>query len=116
MNILLCAAGAVLMILGAAELCRLVVFWATKPIEGGRLALLVFPQGAEDCEALVRAAAERARWMGGGCGLICVLPEETPELLSICRFLRLRYPEMRVCKREELVYDSIKDENGQEGR
>ena len=107
MNILLCAAGAVLMILGAAELCRLVVFWATKPIEGGRLALLVFPQGAEDCEA---------RWMGGGCGLICVLPEETPELLSICRFLRLRYPEMRVCKREELVYDSIKDENGQEGR
>lgn len=92
------------MILGAAELARLVVFWATRPIEGEKLALVVAPTGPGDCEALVRAAAERARWMGARCTLVCVLPEETPELMSLCRFLRLQYPYLRVCKKEDLVY------------
>lgn len=104
MNLFLCVAGAVLLILGAAELTRLVVFWATRPMEAGRLSLAVTPAGPEDCEALVRAAAQRARWMGGTCQVICVLPEETPELLSISRFLRLQYPHLRVCKKEDLVY------------
>lgn len=114
MSMILCVAGAVLMILGAAELARLAVFWATRPIDGEKMSLVVAPAGAGDCEALVRAAAERARWMGGGCGLVCVLAEETPELLSICRFLRLQYPYLRVCKKGDLVYDIIEGQPGKE--
>ncbi len=105
MNLFLCAVGAVLMILGAAELARLVVFWATRPLEGEKLCLVVAPSGPEDCEALVRAAAERARWMGASCRLICLLPEGEPELPRICQYLRLQYPYLRVCKKEDLVYD-----------
>lgn len=110
MNIFLCVAGAVLMILGAAELARLVTFWATRPAEGETLVLVAAPTGPQDCEALVRAAAERARWMGGRCRLICLVEEETPELLSICRFLSLQYPYLRVCKKEDLVYHITEEE------
>ncbi len=104
MNIVFGALGVVLLILGCAELARLVTFWATRPTGGERLALVVAPEGPEDCEALVRAAAERVRWMGCGCRLVCLLPEETPELLSVCRFLQLQYPYLRVSKKEDLVY------------
>lgn len=104
MNIVFGLLGVVLLILGCAELARLVAFWATKPAGAERMALVVAPAGPEDCEALVRAGAERVRWMGCGCGLVCLLPEETPELYSICRFLQLQYPYLRVSKKEDLVY------------
>ncbi len=109
MNLFLCAAGVVLMVLGAAELARLVVFWATRPVEGEKLALVVAPTGPEDCESLVRAAAERARWMGGTCRLVCLIDGESEELMSICRFLSLQYPYLRVCKKEDLVYHIMEE-------
>lgn len=92
------------MILGAAELVRLITFWATRPIGGQRMALVVAPAGEDDCEAMVRAVAERVRWMGCGSSLICLLPEENPELSSICRFLQLQYPYLRVSQKEDLLY------------
>lgn len=104
MNIFLCVAAVVLMILGGAELVRLITFHATRPLAEEKLALVVTPTGPEDCEALVRAAAERARWMGGSCRLVCLLTEESPELTSVCRFLSLQYPYLRVSKKEDLVY------------
>lgn len=103
MNIFLCCAGAVLMILGAAELARLVAFWASRPIKGEKMALVVAPAGADDCEALVRAAAERVRWMGGGCGLVCLVGDGEEEVRRICRFLSLQYPYLRVCGEDGLV-------------
>lgn len=102
------------MILGAAELVRLIAFWATRPVGSQKMALVVSPMGEDDCEALVRAAAERIRWMGCGCKLICLLPEESPRLLSICRFLSLQYPYLRVSKKEDLVYH-IHCENPEQG-
>ena len=98
-----------LLVLGAAELVRLVTFWATRPVDGQGLALVVAPAGSDDCEALVRAAAERVRWMGCGCGLVCLLPGDSPEASSICRFLQLQYPYLRVCKREDLVYHILEE-------
>ena len=91
-------------ILGAAGTVGPLNLLAPPPIGGQRMALVVAPAGEDDCEAMVRAAAERVRWMGCGSGLICLLPEESPELLSICRFLQLQYPYLRVSQKEDLLY------------
>ena len=108
MNIFLWVLGAVLLILGGTELVRLAVFWATKPQPGERMAQVVAPAGPEDCEALVRAAAERARWMGCPCQVVCLAPGGG-ETERICRFLSLQYPHLRVCKTDDLVYHILEE-------
>lgn len=113
MNIAVCVICVVLMILGASELLRLLVFWWTGPLTRTDFSLVVAPKNAEDCECTVRAAAERIRWLDlkGSCRIICVNKSEDPEIDRICRFLMLRYPYLRVSKIGDLVYDCMeKDE------
>ncbi len=111
MNIVVCAVCVVLMVFGVTELVRVLTFWWTKPLTGKRFSLVIVPDGAEDCECAVRAAAERIRWLDlkGPCRLVCVNQSGDPEIDSICRFLTLRYPYLRVCKKEDLVYHCLED-------
>ena len=105
MNILLMVLCTVLMVLGAAELVRLLVFWWHKPLGDSRCSVVVIPEGAEDCEYAVRTAAERLRWLGGeDRRLICVNAADDPEIDRICRYLLLQYPYLRLSKTEDLVY------------
>lgn len=106
MNILLCVVCAVLMVFGVTELVRVVAFWWRRPETARRFTLVVAPEGPGDCEAVVRAVAERVRWLdlAGPCRILCLNLGEDPEVEKICRFLALRYPYLRVCKREDLVY------------
>lgn len=109
------AVCAVLMILGVSELVRLLVFWWTKPLTDKQFSVVVTPKSAEECEAVVRAAAERMRWldMKGGYKLVCVNRSNDGEIDRICRYLMLRYPFLRVSKTEDLVYYCI-DEKTEE--
>ncbi len=111
MNIAVCVVCAVLMILGAAELVRLLVFWWTKPLDAGKFVLVTAPDSAEECEAVLRSAAERIRWLElkGPCRLICVNRRGDGEIDKICRLLALRYPYLRVCKTEDLVYHILEN-------
>lgn len=106
MNIAVCVICAILMVFGITELVRVLVFWWTRPLTDRAFSLVIMPESAEDCESAVRAAAERMRWLDlkGPCRLICVNKSGDPEIDSICRFLMLRYPYLRVCKKENLVY------------
>ncbi len=106
MNIAVCAICAVLMVLGAAELVKLLVFWWTRPLTEGRLTLVVVPESPEDCEYTVRMAAERLRWLEirGPRKLVCVNHSGDPEIDRICRYLLLQYPYLRVSKPDDLVY------------
>lgn len=117
MNIVLCVLCAVLMILGVAELARLLVFWWTKPLTGKNFSVVVAPESAEDCECTVRAAAERMRWLDlkGPCRLVCVNRGGSTEIDRICRFLALRYPYLRVSKTQDLVYYCTEEEQDLEG-
>lgn len=107
MNIVVCVICVVLMVFGVAELTRVLVFWWQKPLTSRGFLLVVEPRNAEECECTLRAAAERLRWLDckGPCRLVCVNRRGDPEIDSICRFLMLRYPFLRVCKAEEVVYN-----------
>ena len=102
----MCVVCAVLMVFGVTELGRVIAFWWRKPDTRRTFALVVAPQGPEDCEAAVQAGAELLRWLDleGPCRLICLNREEDPEVERICRYLSLQYPGLVVCKREDLVY------------
>lgn len=94
MNIALITICAILMILGVAELCRLLVFWWTKPLTKGGLSILVTPKSAEECEAVLRVAVERIRWLdcAGPCQVLCLNPANDPEIEQICRLVSLHAP------------------------
>ena len=112
MSVAVCVVCAVLMVFGVTELVRVVAFWWRKPETARPFSIVVEPKGPQDCEAAVRAVAERVRWLdlAGPCRILCVDRQGDPELEKICRFLALQYPYLQVCKREDLVYH-ILDEN-----
>ncbi len=112
MNIFLIVFCGVLMVLGVTELIRTLAFWLFDSRSGEKLTLVVAPEDGESCESLVRTAAQRISWMNlkGPCRLLCVNAENDPEIDSVCRFLALRYPYLKVSKTEELVYNILESE------
>ena len=97
MNIAFLLFCVVLMILGAAQFCRLFAFHRTKPLTKGGLSILVRPKNAEECEVVLRAAVERLRWFdcAGPCEVLCLNPAKDPEIDKICRLLSLHFPAVR---------------------
>lgn len=115
MGVVVLTVCAVLMVLGVSELVRLLVFWWTKPLTEKPFAVVVRPHSAEDCEVTVRCAAERIKWldMKGDYRLVCVNESESAEIDRICRYLMLRYPFLRVCKKQDLVYYCMDEKFGE---
>ncbi len=107
MELFLWGLGIFLAAVGLVELLRLGVFWLCRPQRPAGLWLAVAPRDGEECEHLVRAAAERVQWLGwrGPCTLLCVNGEGDPHIEAVCKILERRYPFLRLCKREDLVYD-----------
>ena len=111
MNVLLMVLCTVLMVLGAAELTRILALWWHKPMAETKCSVVVIPEGAEDCEYAVRTAAERLRWLGGESRrLVCVNLTDDPEIDRICRYLLLQYPYLRLSKTEDLVYHLLNED------
>ncbi len=101
-NVVLMLCGLLLMAIGAAEVLR----WAKGLCRGrigrncrGQAAVLVLPEGPEDCECLVRCAGERLR-QDGDLRFICVAKD--PESREIAKKLRERYRGLEVCGPGEL--------------
>ncbi len=111
MNIALWIVCGILAVLGVVELARLLVLWWSRPFSGKGFSLVVLPENAEECEYMVRAAAERLRWLElkTPCRLICVNLSGDPEINSICRVLSARYPMLRVSKAAELLYHCMEE-------
>lgn len=112
MNIVLCVVSVILMIFGITEVIRLLVFWWLKPDTAQAFTVVVIPEHQESCEALVRAAAERMRWLDlkGPCRLVVVNREGSREMDSICRFLSLEYPYLTVVGEQGLA-DCLLEQN-----
>lgn len=113
MNIIMAVVCAVLMILGVSELVRLVTFWWTRPLTEKGFTVVVSPESGEDCECVIRAAAERLNWlnMKGECRLVCLNRANDEEIERVCRYLMLYYPYLRVSKTENLVYYCMEKKN-----
>ena len=71
MELFLWGLGIFLAAVGLVELLRLGVFWLCRPQRPAGLWLAVAPRDGEECEHLVRAAAERVQWLGGGAPAPC---------------------------------------------
>ena len=107
MELFLWGLGALLAAIGLAELLRWLLFWVWRPVRPTELWLVVAPQNGEECETLLRAAVERVEWLNwkGPCSVLCVNREEDPHVEAVCKILERRYPTLRLCKKEERVYD-----------
>lgn len=97
----------VLSLLGLTEVVRWCVFWLMKPAKPAALWWVISPKNGEECEQLIRAAVGRIQWMDwrGPCYVECLNETESPQVEAICKVLERRYPMVRLCKKEDLVYD-----------
>ena len=97
--------------LGLLELVRMAVFWMLRPQRPHREALVVIPESDEDCEQLIRGGMARLRWMDWpDCKLVCLNRDDDPQVEAIARILERRYPQLRLSKPENLVYDILENE------
>ena len=105
------AVGIALAAVGLVELARVGLFWLLRPQSPGKGVLVVVPENGEDCEQLIRAGIARLKWMDWPGGrLLCLPREEDPQAQAICKILERRYPQLSLCKRDDLVYHIMDDE------
>lgn len=98
--------------LGATELIRLGVFRLLRPEKDSTVALVIVPKNGEDCEQLIRAALARLDWMDWGvpCKVICLNPQDDAHVEAVCNILHRRNPGLLLSKREDLVYNILRNE------
>lgn len=114
MELLFWSLTAFLAALGLVELVRWGIFWLLKPAAPQTGAFVVIPTNGEDCEQLVRGAMVRLRWMDWGrCKLLCLNRDEDPQVEAVCKILERRYPDLRLCKQEDLVYHIVEESKNQ---
>lgn len=96
-----------LSIFGVVEVIRKIVFWTLKTENASEFSVVVIPENAEDCEYLIRSAAEKMRWLDFDepARLICINEKEDPEIDSICEALSGKYPYLTVSKSFEIAYN-----------
>lgn len=105
MELLFWSVLAFLAALGLIELVRMGIFWLLRPVKPHSGALVVIPENGEECEQLVRGGIARLQWMDwGDCQVFCLNKNEDSQVEAICKILERRYPNLRLCKRDDLVY------------
>lgn len=111
MKLLFWGLFAFLAALGLVDLIRRGIFWLLKPLKPENGALVVIPTSGEDCEQLVRGAAARLRWLEWeNCKLLCLNQSEDPQIEAVCKILERRYPNLWLCKQDDLVYHMIEED------
>lgn len=110
MELVLLLAAVGLATLGLVEAARRMVFWATKPGRSGNLIWIVMVRSADDCEYLIRSAAERIRWMDMDAEgvLVCVNENGEEEINEICERLKSEFPYLTVSNSADLEYNYLK--------
>ena len=111
MEIVFWSVTAVLAALGLIELVRMLVFRLTRPLRPGAITLVLSIEDGEECEQLIRAGVSRLQWMGWGpCRLVCVNKRQDPQVEGICKVLERRYPQLTLCKTQDLVYHILQSD------
>lgn len=96
-----------LSIFGVVEVIRKIVFWTMKTENASEFSVVVVPESAEDCEYLIRSAAEKMRWLDieEPARLVCINDKDDPEIDAICQALSVKYPYLFVSKSFEIEYN-----------
>lgn len=111
MEIVFWGVTAALAALGLIELVRMLVFWLTRPLRPGALTLVLSIEEGEECEQLIRAGLARLQWMDWGpCRLVCFNKRQDPQVEGICKVLERRYPQLTLCKTQDLVYHILQSD------
>lgn len=107
MEILLISVCSVLVLLGIADAVRRIAFWSLTPQDANGIFIMVEPKNADECEFLIRSAAERIKWMNMSdpCRLICINENGIDEINQICENLTEDFPELVVSNYEDLRYN-----------
>lgn len=114
MELLFWGLTAALSALGLVELIRLGIFWLLKPVVPVKGSWVLIPSNGEECEQLMRGAMARIRWMDWGeWKLLCLNEKEDPQVEAVCKILERRYPQLRLCKQDDLVYHIVEESKTQ---
>lgn len=107
MEILLISVCSFLVLLGIADALRRIVFWTLTPQDTNGIFIMVEPKNADECEFLIRSAAERIKWMNtsSACKLVCINENGLEEINKICENLTDDFPELVVSNYEDLRYN-----------
>lgn len=93
---------AILAIIGAVELVRIILFWVLKTNNPGKfLLMLSFSGHDEQAEVALRSALERARWIGGEVLVVCLDRGMDYETRKVCEMVCADNPEIVLCTPEE---------------
>ncbi len=107
MDTLLIILIVILSILGLVDLLRRITFYILQPPKHQKIHMLVHPKNAEECEFLIRSAAERAKWsnLSNSCQIICINEESNSEVQDICARLTIEIPYLVVSNLDNLRYN-----------
>lgn len=92
-------------VVGITELCRLALFWLTRPRREEKITVLVCVCGSDKrVEYRLRGALARLRWLRhtGRRELLCVDCGMDMETRKVCETFARANPVMRLCTAQEL--------------
>lgn len=88
---------------GVVAVFRMVWFHLLRTRNSGSFYLILPISGHdEEAEMSLRSAAERIKWIGSEARLLCVDRGMDEETRSVCEFACRDYPEIEICRPEEL--------------
>lgn len=95
---------AVLAVVGAVEVVRMVFLRVLRMDRPGKLLLTLSVSGHdEQAELRLRSAAERAAWMEGGAQVVCFDRGMDDETHRLCEMICADYPGILLCTPEDFV-------------
>lgn len=103
-----------LIALALSGLIHQFVLLSMRPSRDEKISIVVVPKSAEDCEYVIRNAAERMKWIEPyrDSRLICLNLNSDNEVDAICRRLCIQYPFLTVSNCDDLGYNIIYEEIG----
>lgn len=96
----------ILSIIGVSEVCRRIIFSMTsEKTSENHLIVIPIKGHCENAEHILRAAAQRMKWIGGcnGQGIICLDCQMDKETRKICELVCFDYDFIKVYSKEDFI-------------
>lgn len=103
-----------LIVIALSGLIHQFVLLSLRPSKDEKISLVVVTKSAEDCEYVIRNAAERMKWIEPyrDSRLICLNLNSDSEVDVICKRLCKQYPFLTVSNFDDLGYNIVYEETG----
>ena len=96
---------AVLAVLGAVEVLRMILLRVLRTDRPGKLLLMLSVSGHdEQAELRLRSAVERAAWTGGGAQVVCFDRGMDEETRRLCEMVCADNPGVILCTPEDFLH------------